>query len=67
MDKKSIFSLCIEACIFIIIISFMHSHFSRENETLTQNLIAYKNDLEEFLIFLQLSFNIFSIKNFSVS
>lgn len=47
MDKKSIFSLCIEACIFIIIISFMHSHFSRENETLNQNLIAYKNDLEE--------------------
>lgn len=47
MNKKSIFSLCIEACIFIIIISLMHSYFSRENEILNQNLIAYKTNLEE--------------------
>lgn len=47
MNRKTLLSYLIEAAVFIIIIAFGWNYYSERLETTTQNLIAYKGQLEE--------------------
>ena len=47
MNRKTLLSYLIEAAVFIIIIAFGWNYYNERLETTTQNLIAYKGQLEE--------------------
>jgi hypothetical protein len=47
MNRKTLLSYLIEAAVFIIIIAFGWNYYNERLEITTQNLIAYKGQLEE--------------------